>query len=220
MSRSIFISRDLPLHSPFRLALEEAGWTVFAQSLIDIVPLKFEVKVEALDWVFFSSSHGADLFLHNYHGPRDFKIGVVGVATADVVHTHGLLPNYVGHSGDMMVVAQELADLVGDGKVLFAGAEGGSERVRSGLRPEQITALSVYRTEPIMNADIPETDTVYLTSPSNATAYLAQHPIAQQTWVAIGSTTADHLKEKGVSNVYVPSSPERKDVLELLLSLL
>lgn len=54
--------RDLPLHSPFRLALEEAGWTVFAESLIDIVPLKFEVKGGALDWVCFSSSHGADLF--------------------------------------------------------------------------------------------------------------------------------------------------------------
>lgn len=219
MSRSIFISRDLPLHSPFRLALEEAGWKVFAQSLIDIIPLKFEVLDKALDWVFFSSSHGADLFLHNYHGPRDFKIGVVGVATANVVHTHGLLPNYVGHSGDMMVVARELAEVVNGGRVLFAGAEGGSERVRSVLRSEQITALSIYRTEPIMDANISETDVVYLTSPSNATAYLAQHAIAKQTWVAIGSTTADYLKEKGVGNVLVPHSPERTAVLKLLLSL-
>ncbi len=202
-----------------RLALEQAGWTVFAQSLIDIVPLDFAMPNQPLDWVFFSSSHGADLFLHNYKGPHNFKIGVVGTATADVVHSHGLIPNYVGHSGNMMEVAQELAAVVDGGNVFFAGAESGSARVRSALQPHQITLLPVYRTEPILDAQIPHTDVVYLTSPSNAKAYLAQHSIAYQTWVAIGQTTADFLKENGVAEVLVPPTPNREDVLNLLLAL-
>ena len=202
-----------------RLALEQAGWTVFAQSFIDILPLDFVMPNQPLDWVFFSSSHGADLFLHNYKGPHNFKIGVVGSATADVVQSHGLIPNYIGNSGNMMEVAQELATLVEGENVLFAGAESGSARVRSALQPHQISQLAVYRTQAITNATIPNTSVVYLTSPSNAKAYLAQHSIAHQTWVAIGQTTADYLKENGVAEVLVPPTPERKDVLNLLLAL-
>jgi uroporphyrinogen-III synthase len=202
-----------------RLALERAGWVVHAQSLIDIIPVKFLLPNEPLDWVFFSSSHGADLFLHNYTGSHDFKIGAVGLATAEVVRSHGFECNYVAQSGNMNEVALELAAVVKGGKVLFAGAESGSSRVRSGLLPEQITLLTVYRTEPILNANIPLTDVVYLTSPSNAKTYLAQNTIAQQTWVAIGQTTADFLTEKGIARVLLPRSPQQADVLNLLLSL-
>jgi uroporphyrinogen-III synthase len=119
----------------------------------------------------------------------------------------------------MMEVAQELADVVEGGNVLFAGAESGSARVRSALQPYQISLLAVYRTQAITTATIPNTSVVYLTSPSNAKAYLAQHSIAHQTWVAIGQTTADFLMENGVAEVLVPPTPERKDVLNLLLAL-
>lgn len=215
---SIFISRDLPAHSPFRKELEQAGWTVHAKSLINIVPLSFELPERPFHWVFFSSSHGADLFLHNYDGPRDFKVGTAGLATAEVVRTHGIEPDYIGHSGDMLEVAHELKYVVGDETVLFAGAEGGSERVKSHLSTQQKILMSVYRTEPEMLAEIPETDYVYLTSPSNATAYLAQRGLGSQ-FIAIGTTTADFLKDNGVEKVLVPKTPQRKHVTRLLLSL-
>jgi len=217
--KTIFISRDLPLHSPFRKELENAGWTVHAQSLINIVPLKFKVPEKPFQWVFFSSSYGADLFLHNYEGPKDFKVGTAGLATAEVVRTHGIEPDFIGLSGDMLEVAHELKHIVGDETVLFAGAEGGSERVKSHLSAEQKILLPVYRTEPNMAADIPETDVVYLTSPSNARAYLAQHDIAEKRFCAIGTTTADHLKENGVGEVHIPKTPQTKHVLRMLLSL-
>lgn len=217
--KTIFISRDLPLHSPFRKELENAGWTVHAQSLINIVPLKFKVPEQPFQWVFFSSSHGADLFLHNYDGPVDFKVGAVGIATAAVVRTHGIVPDLVGESGDMLEIAHQLKDAVGDDTVLFAGAEHGSMRVRSRLSSGQVIMLPVYRTESIMDADIPDTDAVYLTSPSNARAYLAQHGTAGRQFIAIGTTTADFLKENGVEDVRIPKTPQQKHVLRLLLSL-
>ncbi|MCF8258553.1 MAG: uroporphyrinogen-III synthase [Flavobacteriales bacterium] len=217
--RSIFISRDLPLHSLFRRKLEDEGWTVHAQSLINIVPIRFTVPARPFQWVFFSSSHGADLFLHNYEGPKDFKVGVVGTATAEVVRTHGIIPDFVGESGDMLEVAHQLKDAVGDETVLFAGAEHGSERVKSHLSGEQKMQLSVYRTEPDMAAEIPDTDVVYLTSPSNAKAYLARHRTDNRKFSAIGTTTADYLKEHGVKEVSIPKTPQQKHVLRLLLSL-
>jgi uroporphyrinogen-III synthase len=217
--KTIFISRDLPLHSPFRRELEDAGFTVHAQSLINIVPLKFKVPERPFQWVFFSSSHGADLFLHNYDGPNDFKVGTVGLATAEVVRTHGIEPDFIGLSGDMLEVAHELKHAVGDETVLFAGAEGGSERVKSHLSSDQKILLAVYRTEPNMQADIPDTDVVYLTSPSNAKAYLAQHGMDKRTFAAIGTTTADYLKDRGVGEVHVPKTPGQKHVLRMLLAL-
>jgi len=217
--KTIFISRDLPLHSPFRRELEDAGFTVHAQSLINIVPLKFTVPEQPFQWVFFSSSHGADLFLHNYEGPKEFKVGAVGMATAEVVRTHGIEPDFIGTSGDMLEVAHELKHTVGDETVLFAGAEGGSDRVKSHLSAEQKILLPVYRTEPNMDAVIPDTDVVYLTSPSNAKAYLAQHDIAGKRFCAIGTTTADFLKEHGVGEVRIPKTPQKKHVMRMLLSL-
>lgn len=217
--KSIFISRDLPAHSPFRRELEAVGWTVHAKSLINIVPLRFTVPDRPFQWVFFSSSHGADLFLHNYDGPRDFKVGTAGLATADVVRTHGIEPDYIGLSGDMLEVAHELKTAVGDETVLFAGAEGGSERVKSHLAPQQKIHVAVYRTEPDLSADIPDTEYVYLTSPSNATAYLNRFSAEGKTFVAIGTTTADYLKERGVADVRIPKTPQEKHVLRLLLAL-
>lgn len=217
--KTLFISRDLPAHSPFRKALEDAGWTVFAQSLINIVPLKFTVPDRPFQWVFFSSSHGADLFLHNYDGPRDFKVGTAGMSTAEVVRTHGIEPDFIGLSGDMLEVAHELKHAVGSETVLFAGAENGSERVKSHLGPEQKIMLPVYRTEPLSDADIPDTQYVYITSPSNAVAYLALKGSGHRKFIAIGATTADFLRDKGVEHILVPKTPQRKHVLKLLNSL-
>jgi uroporphyrinogen-III synthase len=217
--KTIFISRDLPFHSLFRKELENAGWTVHAQSLINIVPLKFKVPDRPFHWVFFSSSHGADLFLHNYEGPMDFKVGTAGLATAEVVRTHGIEPDFIGLSGDMLEVAHELKHAVGDETVLFAGAEGGSERVKSHLSADQKILLPVYRTEPNMDAAIPDTDVVYLTSPSNAKAYLARHDTSGKRFCAIGTTTSDFLRDKGVAEVLIPKTPNKKHVLRMLLSL-
>jgi uroporphyrinogen-III synthase len=217
--KTIFISRDLPAHSPFRKELEAAGWTVHARSLINIVPLKFKVPEQSFQWVFFSSSHGADLFLHNYDGSRDFKVGTAGLATAEVVRAHGIEPDFIGQSGDMLEVAHALKYAVGDDTVLFAGAEGGSERVKSHIPLGHKIMLSVYRTEPELTAEIPDTDYVYLTSPSNATAYLAQLGLGGRQFIAIGTTTADFLRENGVERVLVPKTPQRKHVLRLLTAL-
>lgn len=214
--RTVFISRDLPPQSAFRTALEAAGWKVHAQSLITVTPLPFTVPNEHFDWVFFSSSHGANLFLNSYDGPMDFKVGTVGRATAKVVESHGITPDFIGEGGDALKVGRELADTVKDAKVLFAGAEHGSGKVRSFLRPEQVLLLAVYRTASATDADIPDTDVVYLTSPSNARAYLGAHGSDGRAFVAIGTTTADFLKEHGVKEVLLPTSPQEKHVLEVL----
>ena len=98
-------------------------------------------------------------------------------------------------------------------KILFPMAEGGSGRIRSQLSPDQVTALPIYRTEPRSSVDIPDTDFVFLTSPSNTEVYLK---IILEGKIAIGTTTRDFLSQKGIEDVLVPEEPNSDSVLRLI----
>ncbi len=131
----------------------------------------------------------------------------------------GMEPAFVGSGGDMTKVGQDLADAVGDSTVMFPMAESGSGRIRNQLRTEQVIELPIYRTELKTDIEIPETDLAFLTSPSNATAYLKQRSLDCKTVIAIGTTTSDFLSKKGIQDILVPEEPNSKSVLWLIRSL-
>jgi uroporphyrinogen-III synthase len=119
----------------------------------------------------------------------------------------------------MEEVGRQLAAVVGQGSILFLGAEGGSQRVRQAIGAEQQRFVAVYRTILVEDAEIPETDTVFLTSPSNAEAYLNVRSLAGKTLIAIGHSTAHYLKERGLEPVLIPKTPTEEDVVGLLRTL-
>lgn len=215
MKHSIFISRNLPAESLLLGFLNENNWEVHQQSLIKIEPIPFTIEKE-FDWIFIASSNGAKLLLKSYTPPESTRIGVVGEATAKAVKSFGIFPDFVGKTGNMNELGDSLARTIGKSSVLFAGAEGGSERIRSAVPLEQRTFISIYRTVMVDNASIPETEVVFLTSPSNAASYLKSGSLKGRTVIAIGTTTADFLRSKGITKVLTPASPSEEDVIALL----
>ena len=218
MKRSIFISRDLPANSSLLDFLSRNGWGVHHRSLIRIEPIPFRIEKE-FDWIFIASSNGAKLLLKSYTPPENTRIGVVGAATAKAVRSFGIFPDFIGNTGNMNELGDNLSRTVGKDTVLFVGAEGGSERIRSAIPLSQRTFIPIYRTIKEENATVPHTDVAFLTSPSNAATYLKNVSGKAPILVAIGTTTADFLRSQGNRNVLVPASPREEDVIALLGSL-
>ena len=218
MKRSIFISRNLPADSLLLRFLNKNNYEVYQQSLIQIEPIPFKIE-EEYDWIFLASSNGAKLLLSSYSPPENTKIGAVGEATAKAVKAFGIFPDFIGKTGDMKHLGDMLARTIGTNTVLFAGAEGGSERIRSAVPNIQRTFLPIYRTVLAGNQSIPDTSVVFLTSPSNAKSYLNSTKSKGKVVIAIGNTTAEFLKQEGIPNVFIPASPREEDLIELLKKL-
>lgn len=215
--KSIFISRDLETDDRLHVGLTEMGFNVHANSLIEIQPLPFSIPSQPFDWVFLASKNAAKIFLADHLG--SVKIAVAGKATADAVRAFGLEPTFIGSGGDMIKVGKDLAEEVGSSTVLFPMAESGSGRIRSQLNSDQVIELPIYQTIPASNVNIPETDVVFLTSPSNSKVYLENGSLKEKSVIAIGTTTRDFLSQQGIENVLVPEGPNSKSVLSLIRGL-
>jgi uroporphyrinogen-III synthase len=195
--------------------LNENGWEVYHRSLIEIEFIPFEIK-DNFDWIFVSSSNGARLLFANFEPPENTKIGVVGEATAAVVRSFGFFPDFIGKTGNMNELGDLLARTIGKSTVLFVGAQGGSEKIRSFIPIKQWAFIPIYRTVLDSDLAIPETDVVFLTSPSNVRSYLRNTSLKGKIVLAIGHTTADFLRDNHVWNVLIPASPKESDVVKLL----
>lgn len=218
MKRSIFISRQLSPESALLQFLNANRWEYHCRSLIRMKPIPFRIQ-GTFHWWFFSSSNGVKTVLEVCTPGPNVKLGVVGAATATTLRQFGLEPAFVGNSGNMEIVGRQFANAIGGQTVLFLGAEGGSERIRKGIPSAQCTFVPVYRTIQLHNITLPETEVVFLTSPSNAEAYLTARSLAGSTVIAIGTTTAQFLSERGIAHVLQPQSPTEADVVELLCTL-
>ena len=218
MKRSFFISRNLSESSLLLNFLKDNEWQVHCQSLIKIEPVNFNIETET-DWIFISSSNGARILLESYSPPINTKIGVVGEATGKAVKQFGFEPAFIGTSGDMEKVGPAFAKVLGQDSVLFVGADRGSEKLRNCLPANQVSFVPIYSTKLLANQDLPITDVVYLTSPSNAEAYLSVNSLIGKTVIIIGHTTAEFLELKGIENILIPKSPKEEDVVEVIKSL-
>lgn len=186
------------------------------QSLIQIKPIPFTINNLSFHWIFLSSSNGAKMLFDNFNPNENVKIAAVGHATAQAISEYGHIAQFVGKTGDMKVVGNQFRKVINDGIVLFAGAEGGSRIISSYLPEKQTQFVTTYRTEIRKNIEVPTTEIAFLTSPSNAKAYLSRVVEPSQIIIAIGNTTEAYLKSEGIEDIQVPKSPQEEDVINLI----
>ncbi len=215
MKHSIFISRNLSEDSHLLSYLLENEWRVYHESLIEIQPVPFEAE-NSTDWIFVSSSNGARILFEDYRPTANIKIGVVGKATAEAVRSFGLQPSFIGETGNMHEVGKHFVPVLAHRSVMFYGAEGGSKILRSELPEEQVSFTPIYRTQLKTGIELPETEFVYLTSPSNAKAYLNNATLERKHIIAIGNTTAKYLAGRVITDIHIPSAPTEEHVVGLL----
>ena len=96
MDKSVFISRDLSVNSPFRSQLEAKGFKVVDRSLLDFQGIPFEA-FPTTDWIFFYSRKAVDFFLKQLESfPTDLKVAAFGPGTAAALSKHKIRPDFTG----------------------------------------------------------------------------------------------------------------------------
>ena len=78
----------------------------------------------------------------------------------------------------------------------------------------------VYDTIENEKANIPDADIVVLTSPSNAILYFRKkHVLPDQVFIPIGNSTAEILRQKGISNYVLPYNTNEIAMADAVMSL-
>lgn len=219
---TVFISRPLTDRSKFKEILAGAGWSVAGQSLVEFSPLPFR-GIPPADWVFFSSQNAVRFFFRNIAEqkltvPANVKWAALGEATAKVLAEYVDKVDFTG-TGEPKTTAAAFRR--GNLTILFPSARHSRQSVMALLNPDfQCIHFEIYDNRPVADPPHRDDDVLVFTSPMNAQAYFSTHILAKnQRVVAIGQTTAETLRELGITDVRVAAEPTEKGLAEAVLRL-
>ena len=203
---SIFITRDFREEDFFFNVLRQNGCEVYGRALIEIRRITLKI-IPDTDWVFFSSKHAVRHYLGQTKLKPGMKIAAVGKATSDELRKFNLRADFIGGGNDTKTTARQFGALVGRSRVLFPQAKGSLKTVQQNIPAATAIDLVVYETHSRSADDLPVSDILVFTSPSNLEAYLTKNKIlSRQKIVAMGHATGNTLKEKGFHSFYSPAT--------------
>lgn len=203
---SVYITRDIREDDFFFHVLNANGFNVYGRALIDTVRIPL-VKVPDAEWVFFSSKHAVKHFLGQAKLKPGTKIAAVGKGTSDELRKFNLRADFIGGGNDTRLTAKQFGAVAGRSKVLFPQAKGSLKTVQQQLTTAQPIDLIVYETLSRPADNLPESEILVFTSPSNLEAFLEKNAISpKQKIVAMGHATASTLKDKGYYTYWSPAS--------------
>lgn len=156
------------------------------------------------DWVFFGSRNAVRYALQaNPQLLEQKKIGVVGPGTAKEIRKMGYLPHFTGEQADVELVAGAFLSIIqpGENVLLPLGEQSERTLVKSWENKLPLETVVVYRTKPLAVSNLPQTDYVLFTSPSNARSWVNQGGhLSGIKALAMGKTTASTLEQLGFSS--------------------
>lgn len=178
-----------------------------------------------VDWI-VATSRRAAAPLAELAGetPPDAAVGTAGPSTAAALQAHGLPAHLVAPDRTGASLAGEIARLADDdARVLLAQGETARDTVRDRLREAglDVETWTAYRTIPVedplagLDPSLPAS-AVLVTSPRNAEVLdLPRDPPLAEDHLAIGETTADALRERGLDPLVLdrPTPDAVPDVL-------
>lgn len=216
--KNIFISRKLTVDSPFFALLQKDDLKIIDQSLIQITQIRYSYTPKT-NWIFFTSKNAIDCFFaQDPDLPQEVKYGVISSASARHLLSYNITANFVGNGVNLIHIAKEFREVLQDQSVLFPQAIDSYQTIQKQLAfSNTCYNLYVYKTNIRNDIDLPYSDILIFTSPSNVTAYYNKYRFdPRQTVIAIGSTTKYKLNEYNVSNVLTPDSFEEQGLLKVL----
>lgn len=227
--RRIVVTRASPQARPLRDAIADLGGEVISLPLLEIQDaadggtalLANLGSLTTKDWLVALSPNGARRIIEHIE-PNACRLAVVASGTAAVFEQAGwtvdLLPEIPSSQG----LLDAFDDLVVDGRVLVAQAEGGRRNLVEGLRERGVAADSViaYRNiAPVVDDDALQAaragDTVVFASPSAVVRYVELVGTTPIDSVCIGSVTAASARGAGF-RVTVASAPTTEALITAL----
>ena len=216
--KRIFISRSLKPSSPIRQVIGQNQLT--DQSLIQFSKLDFDTP-EA-DWIFFYSRNGVKFFFQNgNYELYPFLWACMNKGTADELSHYVTDTSFVG-SGTPEEIAESFKQHIDSGqKVCFIRANNSKDSIMKLLVDHDHFSIPVYDNVPVENVPDQEFDILIFTSPLNAEVWFRHSVYNGEKVIAIGTTTADHLKNSlGIETVITAENPSESSIAECLASLL
>lgn len=217
--KTIFISRKLTADSPFFALLQKEDLKIIDQSLIQTTQIRYSYTPQT-NWIFFTSKNAIDYFFaQDPDIPEQVKYGVISNASAQHLLTYDVVADFVGKGVNLINIAKEFKEALQDQSVLFPQAIDSYQTIQKQLAfSNTCYNLYVYKTSIRNDIDLPYSDILIFTSPSNVIAYYNKYkPDPGQTVIAIGSTTKYKLNEFNVNEILTPDSFEEKGLLKILV---
>lgn len=216
--KSIFISRKISEKSPFGKLLNNGDIQLIDEPLIKTIKVPFSHTPQT-QWIFFSSKNAISYFFsQNPVLPDNVKFGVISKASAAFLERYGKSPHFTGEGVDLNFIAKSFRDVLQNDSVLFPQAMDSLQTIQKYLSFTNTTYnLYTYKTMIRSDFDIPYTDVLIFTSPSNVNAYYSKYRIdIRQLVIAMGSTTKYHLSGYGIKNVLTPDSFDEEGLFEVM----
>jgi hydroxymethylbilane synthase len=221
-SASVFISRNKKEAGYFYSTLHALGHRVTCHSLTRFEKIPFK-GIPDCDWIFFSSRNCVKYFFaQNPTIPATVKIGSIGGATAEALVKRGITADFTGEGPDTVAIGKTFAaHVLPASKVLFPQSTASYRTVQKQFDDQsQVIDMVVYDTIENEEAEIPDADIVVLTSPSNAILYFRKKKVLpDQVFIPMGNSTADILKEYGISNYVLPWNTSEMALADAVMSL-
>lgn len=220
LNKSLFISRNLTSDSLFHKIKTDYNLSITDQSLIKIVQIPFSYTPKT-NWIFFTSRNAIKhFFAQNPEIPLQVKYGVVSLASANELLLHDKKANFIGEGIDLVKIAKNFREVLQNESVLFPQAMDSLQTIQKQLAfTNTIYNLYTYKTILRTDFELPYTDIVIFTSPSNVVAYFSKYKLdSRQLIVAMGASTKYKLSEYGFKNVLVPEEFSEKGLCHVIVN--
>lgn len=220
--KKIFISRKLLPDSPFNILLKDQNHQVIDQSLIQITQIRFSYTPQT-NWIFFTSKNAIDYFFaQNPDVPKDVKYGVISNSSANHLKIHHVSADFIGKGVNLLTIAKEFREILQNDSVLFPQAIDSYQTIQKQLAfTNTCYNLYVYKTNIRTDFDLPFSDILIFTSPSNVIAYYNKYKVdPRQIVIAIGTTTRFKLNEYNVMDVLISDSFDEKGLFDCVVSII
>ena len=149
--KKIFISRALNPESIFKIKLENEGFEIWDESLLEFELIPFD-KIPDVDWIFFYSQKGVKYFFNHIRDNNIFlseKIQLAGFGekTAEAIEQFTKC-HFIG-TGNAKTTAPDFMGVVKGTKILFPRAENSQQSVQQLIDNQTTTQdLIIYKNFP------------------------------------------------------------------------
>lgn len=169
-------------------------------------------NLRGFDWIIFTSANGVEKFfgrlgLHRLDARALNKVAAIGSATAEKLLSFGIIVDVVPENFVAEGLAAALKNLVNGKKILLARAEEARDVLPEALKNfgAEVTVAPIYKTEAESPAqiDFDLLDMATFTSSSTVKNFVAAYGVPKIPTAAIGTITAQTLKNFGVTPAVV-----------------
>lgn len=213
----VFVSRFLEEYSPIYSCVNSEE--VLAQSLIDFAPLSFERPQS--DWIFFYSRNAVRyFFINDNYALYPYLWACMSHGTADELSKYVMDIPFIGNGKPTDVATQFQAIRAIDESVCYIKAENSLDSIHKIIIGDQDFSIPAYSNRMVTEIPSMDFDILIFTSPMNVAAWFGQRSYNGQKVIAIGETTAQALKSKGVETVIISKEPSEHGIAEELRKIL